>query len=117
MASAPNVLPLSDPPRQKSYRAAVARCIRNLKAKENLSNVELAEEIGCSGETISNAENENNDLNAVTLLRIAYRFGEEAISPIRDLYLRAYHEPKSMAERKAELLTNLQAIFDAEGRG
>lgn len=62
----PNVLPLFDPPRQKSYRAAVAQIIRELKAREGLTNVALGEELGCSGETIGNAENEHTDLNAVT---------------------------------------------------
>lgn len=90
--TSPNVLPLSDPPRQKSYRQAVAKLIRDLKANKSLSNTMLAEEIGCCAETISNAENENNDLSAVILLRIAYRFGEAAIAPVRELYLCSYAE-------------------------
>lgn len=108
MASSPQVLPLDDCPRQKSYRNAVARCIRQIKAKANLSNIELAEEVGCSAETISNAENENNDLSGVTLMRIAYRFGEEAIAPVRELYLRRYAEPKTPSERWDE--------YEAHGR-
>ena len=110
MHSPANVLPLYDPPRQKAYRAAVAHMIRDLKAREGLSNVALGEEIGCCGETISNAENEHNDLNPVTLLRIAYRFGEEAIDPVRQLYLRRHVEPLTISERFDALQIQIETI-------
>lgn len=90
-----NVLPLDEPelpvldaPRQKAFREAVAKTIRDIKSAHGLTNVELAEEIGCCADTISNGENKHNDMNAVTLLRIAFRFGEAAINPVRGLYLR-----------------------------
>lgn len=106
----PNVLPLFDPPRQKAFRAAVAKVIRDVKAAQSLSNVTLAEEIGCCADTISNAENENNDLSAVILLRIAYRFGESAIDPVRSLYLRRYEQPKTLTERFDDALAEMAAI-------
>lgn len=110
MRNPANVLPLYDPPRQKAYRAAVARMIRELKAREGLSNTALGEEIGCCGETISNAENEHNDLNPVTLLRIAYHFGEEAIEPVRQLYLRSHVEPLTVSERFDALQIQIETI-------
>ena len=106
----PNVLPLYDPPRKMSYRAAVARIVREVKARYHLSNVMLADKLDCSDETISNAENENTDLNAVTLLRIAYVFGEEAIDPVRELYLCRHAAPKSVPERIADLKRELDMI-------
>lgn len=105
-----NVLPLFDPPRKMSYRAAVAKIIRDLKSKHSLSNVKLADLLDCSDETISNAENENTDLNAVTLLRIAYRFGEAAIDPARELYLCRHVEPMTLAERFIEVRNELDRI-------
>lgn len=106
----PNVLPLYDRPRQKTYRAAIARVIREIKAREHLSNVELAEEIGCSPETISNAENENNDLSAVILLNLAFRFGEAAIDPVRELYLCRHVDPPSLTDRFDEIERDIAAL-------
>jgi DNA-binding XRE family transcriptional regulator len=98
MASAANVLreqpetftrSLFGRPTSGSYRAAVSQIIRDVKARHRLSNERLAELIGCSEQTIANAEGDRaeNNLNAVTLLNIAYAFGEEAIEPVRALYL------------------------------
>lgn len=81
----PNVLPLFQRPREKDYRAAVAKIIRDVKARHNLSNIALAEEIGCCAETIGNAENEANSLNAVILGAIRWRFGADAVRPWDDL--------------------------------
>lgn len=81
-------LPLLERPRQKAFREAVAKVIRDVKAGRGLTNVELAEEIGCCADTVSNAENMHNDLSAVILLSIAWKFGEPAIAPVRALYLR-----------------------------
>ena len=105
-----NVLPLFDPPRQKSYRAAVAQIIRELKAREGLTNVALGEELGCSGETIGNAENEHTDLNAVTLLRIAYVYGEKAIDPVRELYLRRHEPEQTLDDRFAAITDELERL-------
>jgi transcriptional regulator with XRE-family HTH domain len=103
MASQPNVLPLGAEsslprslfgrPAKGTYRAAVAQIIRDVKARQKLSNERLGEIIGCSGDTVSNAENEIGNLDAVTLLSIAYAFGEDAIGPVRQLYLCSPVEP------------------------
>lgn len=108
MKLVPNVLPLFDPPRKMSYRSAVAKVIRDIKSREGLSNVAMADRLDCSDETISNAENEHTDLNAVTLLRIAYVFGEDAIAPVRELYLRRHAEPETLTDK----LDGLQSQID-----
>jgi len=108
----PNVLPLRDYPRQKSYRFAVAQIIRELKARHGLTNVELGEIIGVSAETVSNAENENNDLSGVTLTRIWYEFGFEAIQPIADIANRHYEQPQTARDRFNEALRSAQIAFD-----
>lgn len=98
MASSPNVIcdapetvgvmrSLFGRPSSRSYRIAVAEIVRNVKAQHKLSNERMAEIIGCSEQTVANAENECGDLTAVILLSVAYAFGEEAIEPVRQLYL------------------------------
>jgi hypothetical protein len=74
-------------PTRAAYRGAVAQIVRDLKATHKLSNERLAERLRCSESTIFNAENENGNLEPVTLLTIAWEFGEEAIQPVRQLYL------------------------------
>jgi predicted transcriptional regulator len=111
MASlASNVLPLFDPPRKMSYRAAVAKIVRDLKAKHSLSNVKLADLLDCSDETISNAENENTDLNAVTLLRVGYQFGEDTIAPALNLMRRRMAEPETLTDRLDALQSQLALV-------
>lgn len=105
---APN-LPIFDAPKQKTFREAVSKTIRKLKADHNLSNVELSERIGCCADTISNAENENNDLSAVLLLKIAFHFGEAAIDPVRQLYLCRHEVSRpSIGDRLRSILTELE---------
>lgn len=84
-----------------AYRLAVSQIIREVKARYKLSNERLAELIGCSEQTIANAEGDKaeNDLKAVTLLNIAYAFGEEAIAPVRSLYLCAPAERPTLTDR------------------
>jgi DNA-binding XRE family transcriptional regulator len=75
--------------------------IRDVKARHRLSNERLAEIVGCSEQTIANAETERaeNNLNPVTLLNFAYAFGEDAIAPVRELYLcRPAEEPSVLSE-------------------
>jgi len=119
MASQPNVLrpapetftrSLFGRPSSGSYRAAVAQVLREVKARHKLSNERLAEIVGCSEQTIANAEAERaeNNLNPVTLLNIAYAFGEDAIDPVRQLYLCAPVEAptKNGLIRKAIMFLN-----------
>jgi DNA-binding XRE family transcriptional regulator len=111
---APNVFPLAAEsvpmtrslfgrPTRRAYRAAVAQIIRDVKARHKLSNEALADEIGCHEDTVRNAENENGNLDPVTLLSIAYAFDEEAIDPVRMLTAKPDARPES-AEARAEYL-------------
>jgi transcriptional regulator with XRE-family HTH domain len=120
MASAPNGLcfrpetigrSLFGRPASRSYRAAVAQTIRDIKSRQRLSNEALAEIVGCAEQTIANAENEVGDLTAVILLNLAYAFGEDAIEPVRQLYLCAPAEPKSIL---SEIEAARQALNAAE---
>lgn len=86
--------------KRESYRKAIAQIIRSVKAAEKLSNEQLGEELGVSDQTIANAENEAGNLDAVTLLNIALIYGEDAIEPVRQLYLCAPAEEPTAAERE-----------------
>lgn len=103
MATAPaentNILPLFDPPVRKSYRAAVKLCVDNAKRISGLTWDDLAEKLGCSKDTLTNAVTEENDLSGVTLLRIGYCFGEEAIAPAMELVRRRYAQPETQADK------------------
>lgn len=105
-----NVLPLFDPPRKMSYRSAVAAIVRRVKADHGLSNVRLADLLDCSDETISNAENEHTDLSAVTLLRIGYQFGLDAISPAIDLAARRHVEPLTLTDHLNDLQCQIDVV-------
>lgn len=124
MASAPNVLyrgpetftrSLFGRPSSGSYRAAVAQMIRDVKAQHKLSNERLAEIVGCSEQTVANAETDRaeNNLNPVTLLNFAYAFGEDAIDPVRQLYLCAPARDETPTEKRKRLIRELAALEDA----
>lgn len=114
MASAPSVPCLFGPPRQKSYRLAVADCLRAVKRREGLSTVELAERLGCSDQTLRNAlDDDGTDcLNPVTMLRIGFEFGEDTIAPVIALARKAAVEPVTALDR----LKQVQAELDRIGR-
>ena len=102
-------LPIFEPPRRKTFRAAVAKTIRDLKAARGLSNVELAEAIGCCEDTIENAENQHNDMSPVFLLSIAFHFGEHAIDPVRQLYLcRHEHALPTVGDRLRAIIAEVE---------
>jgi DNA-binding XRE family transcriptional regulator len=90
-------------PSRRSYRAAVKQIVLDVKARYSLSSEDLAERIGVSKDTVDNAENEVSSLEAVTLFSIAYAFGEEAIEPVRQLYLCAPTEETTAPEDAAEI--------------
>jgi DNA-binding XRE family transcriptional regulator len=99
-------------PSSSSYRNAVAQVIREVKARHKLSNERLAEIVGCSEQTIANAETERaeNNLNPVTLLNLAYAFGEEAIDPVRQLYLCAPVETPTAETRLNRIEREINAL-------
>lgn len=101
-------------PTGKSYRAAVAQVVRDVKAKRKLSNEAFAEEIGCSEGTVCNAENERGNLEAVTLLSIAFVFGEDAIAPVRELYLCRPAPTKTRADKFRDVHAMLDELEKGE---
>lgn len=115
--TAPNVFPLVEEtlprslfgkPNRRSYRAAVKKIILDIQAGRGMSDLELADLIGCHKDTIENAKEEAGDLSVLILLHIAYAFGEAAIDPVRQLYLCAPVDPptKDGLIRKAIGLLN-----------
>lgn len=125
MASSANVFPqhqetfprsLFGRPSSRSYRAAVAQVVREVKARHGLNDERLAELVGCDKDTIRNAENEETNLNAVTLFGLAYAFGEEAIEPVRALYLCAPVEEPTIADRCRRIRGELAAIEKETGQ-
>jgi hypothetical protein len=121
MASAPNVFPAGEEtfprslfgkPSRNAYRAAIKRIILSLKASKGLSDWELAEQIGCHKDTIENAQDEACSLDVVTLLNIAYAYGEEAIEPVRSLYLCAPVDAETVTEKRRRLIRELASLED-----
>lgn len=78
-----NVLRRGAAPVTNSYRKAVSQIIRQVQG--DLTDHELAERIGVSEGTVANARNQKCDLGGVTLARIAYEFGPEALDPFMRL--------------------------------
>jgi transcriptional regulator with XRE-family HTH domain len=96
MASSPSVIPFAEEtfppslfgkPSRRAYRAAVKEIILNIQAAKKWTNLELADFLGCHKDTIENVLEETSSLDVITLLNIAYAFGEAAIAPVRNLYL------------------------------
>lgn len=89
-----------------AYRDAVAEIIRTVKFKHKLTNIQLADLVGCSDGTISNAENAHGSLDPNTLIRMANVFGPQIMQPIRDIYDR----PLTYAEQIDDICERLQAL-------
>jgi transcriptional regulator with XRE-family HTH domain len=127
MASAANAYPLGaetlprslfGKPTRRAYRAAVKQIVLDVQARKGMSDLELADLIGCHKETIENARNEETSLDVLTLLNIAYAFGEEAIWPVRNLYLFAAVEELTPLERIARANREIMAATaEMEGVG
>jgi transcriptional regulator with XRE-family HTH domain len=112
MASAPNLYPRTEEtfpaslfgaPKRDSYRAAVKQVILDVKARSGFDSEQLGEKLGISKDTVENAENMVCSLEAVTLLKIAFHYGEEAINPVRSLYLCAPAEQPTIEDRLARI--------------
>lgn len=119
MNLAANVLPKAEEtfpgslfgrPCRRSYRAAIKEVVLAVKARHGLSSEDLGERLGVSKDTIDNAEEESSSLEAVTLLKIAYFYGEEMIAPVRQIYLCAPVEPKSDDEELADIEGRIRAF-------
>jgi predicted transcriptional regulator len=115
---APTVSCLFGPPRQKSYRMAVADVLRAVKREHGLSLVDLAERLGCCDQTIRNAMDEDGTdcLNAVTMLRIGYEFGEDALEPVFVLSRRVAVDAPTPTDRVERIERELAALLrECEG--
>lgn len=122
MASLPNTYPreeetfptsLYGKPDRRSYRAAIKQVVLDVKARQGLSSEQLAEKLGVSKDTVENAEEEASSLEAVTLLKIAFLYGEDAIDPVRALYLCAPARDETTTEKRKRLIRELAALEDA----
>lgn len=97
MAS-PNVLLPIALPTQKSLRKAVAQIIRAVQLEHELTDDDLADEVGISVGTVRNARNAATDLNAATIAKIGAKYGAEVLDPYAALYgarnvpLEAHHD-------------------------
>lgn len=85
MSARSNVLQRKPRPTRKSYRSAVKKIVLDLQAQHDLNDPELAERLGCSAGTISNARREVSNLDGVTLANIEFEFGPSAIDPFMAL--------------------------------
>jgi transcriptional regulator with XRE-family HTH domain len=122
MGAAPNTYPagaetlprsLFGKPSRNAYRAAIKKVILDVQARNGLSDLELADLVGCHKETIENARAEENSLDVLTLLNIAYAFGEDAIAPVRALYLCApvgERDKDELIRRAMKLLSEAEAM-------
>lgn len=99
-------------PKRDSYRAAVKQVVLDVKARSGLDSEQLGEKLGVSKDTVENAENMASSLEAVTLLKIAFHYGEEAIDPVRQLYLCAPARDETIPEKRRRLIRELQALED-----
>jgi DNA-binding XRE family transcriptional regulator len=125
MASRANIYPspretfpgsLFGRPSRRSYRAAVKQVVLDVKARNGMSSEDLAERIGVSKDTIDNAESETCSMEAVSLFAIAYFFGEEAIEPVRQLYLCAPAEEATVDDHLDEIERRTRMIRAAQDR-
>lgn len=95
----------------RDYRTAVADTIRELKAEKGLTNERLAEKLGCSEGTIANAENENGNLDPVTMLNLGAMFGgERRIRRILALINGSPDEPPTIVDRLTRIEREAAAI-------
>jgi DNA-binding XRE family transcriptional regulator len=122
MASAPNLYPRTEEtfpgslfgrPSRDTYRAAVKQVVLDVKARSGLDSEQLGEKLGVSKDTIENAEKKAFSMEAVTLLKIAYFYGEASIDPVRSLYLCAPAETETTTEKRKRLIRELAALEDA----
>jgi hypothetical protein len=82
--SSNNVLRRGSRPTDSSYQEAVKRIIDKIGA--GLTDQELAQRLGCSAGTVSNARNKKGNLCAVTLANIGHEFGADAVLPFAALF-------------------------------
>ena len=86
-------------PMRRSIRAGVKQMVLDAQAKHGLDDQEMAEILGKCKETIQNWREETATIDTEALLNFAYAFGEDAIQPVRDLYLCKPAEHRTILDR------------------
>lgn len=81
-----NVLRVNPIEEQTAYRNAVARMLTCIQAEHHVTLLDIAERIGVSLGTISNAANKKNDLCRTFINRLGIAYGAAALDPIHALY-------------------------------
>lgn len=81
-----NVLRVNPVEEQTAYRIAVARVLTCIQANTGDTLLDIAEKIGVSLGTISNAANKKNDLCRTFINRLGLVYGGQALDPIHALY-------------------------------
>jgi len=101
-------------PTKRSYRAAVKHIILDVQARAGMSDEELAEVIGSCKETVANWRDEASSMDVLSLLTLAYCFGEDAIDPVRQLYLCAPPSDETTSDKRKRLIREMAALEDGE---
>lgn len=73
-------------PTQKNLRGAVSKIICGVQHDMDLTDEELADELGISVGTVRNARNKLTDLNATTIAKIGAKWGPERLDPYSALW-------------------------------
>ena len=124
MATQPNIYPATEEtfpgslfgrPTRDTYRAAVKQVVLDVKARSGFDCEQLGEKLGVSKDTIDNAEKMVSSLEAVTLLKIAFFYGEEVIAPVRALYLCAPTDAPTISDRLDRIEREARAIRSEVG--
>jgi hypothetical protein len=99
-------------PKEDDYKKAVRQILLTIKAAHGYSNAEIAKALGCSIGTVKNAVKDYppHCLDAVTLLNIAWIFKEQAIAPVRALYLCNPADAPTIADDFDDLRARLNAL-------
>lgn len=79
--TARNVLDVNPAKETERYRRAVAQILVNIQQSHDVTLKDIAEDIGVSLGTISNAANRNCDLGSTYLKRLGEAYGPEVLDP------------------------------------
>lgn len=106
MASSPSVLRVNPIEETASYRGAVSRILVDIQSDRGCTLLDIAETIGVSLGTISNAANRKSDLSPTYLKRIGTAYGPEMLNPYAAL---VGGRLVPLAPREADALPSLTA--------
>ena len=113
MAHRTNVLPGLIAPTTKSLREAVRNIILDIQKESGETDHETAERLGISVGTLRNARDRRNDLGSLTIAKIGYEYGDEAIAPYAALW--AIPAGEGAVDPIGALADALSAISRAKG--